>query len=55
MIFWSGDVMPKFLVDICLDGYESEEEMILACEQFLEEQLDVTAGSVDITRVDESR
>ena len=48
--------MPKFLVDICLDGYESEEEMILACEQFLEEQLDViTAGSVDITRVDESR
>ena len=38
--------MPYFLVNLWLDGYESEEEMIDACHEFIVEQLDMTASSV---------
>lgn len=45
--------MPKFIVDIWLDGYESEEEQARACEAFIKEQLDFSASSVKVTRVPE--
>lgn len=44
--------MPKFLVDLWLDGYDSEEEMEEACEEFIYEQLNTTASSVKIVKVD---
>jgi hypothetical protein len=43
--------MPKFLVDLWLDGYESEEEMKEACKTFIDEQLNMTASSVKITEL----
>lgn len=45
--------MPKFEVDLWLDGYDSEEEMIEACEEFIYEQLNFTASSVKIKRIEE--
>jgi len=47
--------VPKFIVDIWLDGYESEEEMADACEEFIYDQLNFTASSVTVTRVEEGR
>lgn len=41
--------MPKFIVDLWLDGYETEEEMEEACEVFIYNQLNFTASSVKIT------
>lgn len=38
--------MPKFIVDLWLDGYESEEEMREACAEFIHESLNMTASSV---------
>lgn len=38
--------MPKYLVDLCLDGYESEKERKEACDEFLHDQLDFSASSV---------
>jgi hypothetical protein len=43
--------MPKFIVDLWLDGYDSEEEMEKACEKFMEDQLDFTASSVKVEKV----
>lgn len=43
--------MPKFIVDLWIDGYETEEEMIEACEEFIYEQLNMTASSVKITKI----
>jgi len=40
--------MPKFIVDLWLDGYESEEDMREACEEFIYDQLNMTASSVSI-------
>jgi len=45
----------KFIVDLWLDGYNSEEEMNMACKEFIKEQLDFTASSVQIEEYDESR
>jgi len=45
--------MPKFIVDLWLDGYETEEEMEDACEEFIYEQLNFSASSVKIERVNE--
>lgn len=45
--------MPKFLVDLWLDGYESEEEMTLACEEWIYDQLNFTASSVTVTRIND--
>lgn len=45
--------MPKFIVDLWLDGYETEEEMIAACEEFIYDSLNMTASSVKIERVEE--
>src|SRR3990167_4528459 len=45
--------MAKFIVDIVLDGYNVEEEMVAACEKFLYDQLNITASSVEIKQIDE--
>lgn len=38
--------MAKFSLELDLDGYESEEEMIEACYEFIYDQLNFTASSV---------
>lgn len=43
--------MPKFIVDLWLDGYNSEEEMTKACEEFIKDQLDFSASSVSVERL----
>lgn len=40
--------MPKFIVDLWLDGYETEEEMEAACKEFIYDSLNFTASSVKI-------
>jgi hypothetical protein len=40
--------MPKFIVDLWLDGYETEEQMTEACKVFIYEQLNFSASSVKI-------
>ena len=45
--------MPKFIVDLWLDGYDSEEEMKAACKEFIYEQLNFSASSVTITEIPE--
>ena len=45
--------MPKFIVDLWLDGYETEEEMEAACEEFIYRQLNFTASSVQIERIED--
>ena len=44
--------MAKFIVDLWLDGYEDEEEMEAACEEFIYEQLNFSASSVKITKLE---
>jgi len=44
--------MPKFLVELWLDGYETEEEEEKACEEFIKEQLDFAGTSVKVTKKD---
>lgn len=46
--------MPRFIVDLWLDGYETEEEMEAACEEFIYEQLNMTASSVKIERIEDA-
>ena len=38
--------MPKYLLDLWLDGYEDEEDEKKACDEFISDQLDITASSV---------
>lgn len=38
----------KFIVDLWMDGYETEEEMKEACWEFIYEQLNFSASSVKI-------
>jgi hypothetical protein len=40
--------MPKFIIELSMDGYETEEEEIEACKEFIKEQLDFSASSVKI-------
>ena len=40
--------MPKFLIQLNMDGYETEEEELEACKSYIEEQLDFSASSVKI-------
>lgn len=46
--------MPKFIVDLNLDGYESEEEHVEACKQFIEEQLDFSANYITVTLLEDA-
>lgn len=43
----------RFIVDLWLDGYETAEETHAACEEFIKEQLDMTASSVTIVKHDD--
>ena len=43
--------MGKYLVELSLDGYETEEEEKAACLVFIEEQLDFSASSVKVTEL----
>lgn len=43
----------KFLVDLELDGYDTEEEMKEACLTFIEEQLNFSASSVRVRTLTE--
>ena len=45
--------MAKFIIDFWLDGYDSEEEMIEACEEYILESLNSAASSITIIKVDE--
>lgn len=40
--------MPKFIIELSLDGYETEEDEIEACKFFIEEALDFSASSVSV-------
>ena len=46
--------MGKFIVDLWLDGYEDAAEADKAAEEFIYEQLNMTASCVNITRFNES-
>lgn len=46
--------MTKFIVDLYLDGYEDEVTHDLACKEFIVEQLDMCASSVQVTDFEES-
>jgi hypothetical protein len=43
--------MPKFIVDLWLDGYETEEAMAEACEQFIYDQLNFSGSGVKIMKI----
>lgn len=47
--------MPKFIVDLWMDGYNTEEEMEKACEEFIKEQLDFSGSSVKIQKIEENQ
>lgn len=38
----------KFLIDLELDGYLTEEERKKACIEFIKEQLNMTASSIKV-------
>jgi len=44
--------MPRFEVELWIDGYESDEEMELACEEFIYDQLNFSASEVKIKKID---
>ncbi len=45
--------MAKFIVDLWLDGYDTEDEMINACFEFINEQLNFSASSVKVERYED--
>lgn len=47
--------MPKYIVELWLDGYNTEKEMEAACDEFIYEQLNMTASSVKITKMPEEQ
>jgi len=40
--------MPKFIVDIELDGFTTEETLLVECQEILKEKLDFEGSSVTI-------
>jgi len=44
--------MPRFIVDLELDGYNTDEEREAACIEFIEDQLDFSASSVKVSKFD---
>ena len=44
--------MPQYIVDLWLDGYDTEAEMEKACDEFIYEQLNFTASSVKVKKSD---
>jgi hypothetical protein len=47
--------MGKYLVELWLDGYENEEEREEAELAFIEEQLNFSASSVKVTKVEDEK
>lgn len=43
--------MPRFVIDLWLDGYETDEEQLQACKEFMIDQLNFTASSFKIIEV----
>lgn len=43
----------KMLIEIWMDGYETEAEHKKACIEFVKDQLDFSAGSVNILWVED--
>ncbi len=41
----------QFLIDLWLDGYDTEEEQLEACKIFIHDQLDFSGSSVRILQV----
>lgn len=46
---------PKYIVELYLDGYLTEEEMEAACDEFIYEQLNFAASSVKIEKMGEGK
>lgn len=44
--------MPKFMVDLWLDGYTNPDELEEACEDFIYEQLNFSGSDVKIQNID---
>ena len=44
--------MPEYIVNLWLDGYDTEEQMEEACGEFIYEQLNFTASSVRVKKSD---
>ena len=44
----------NFIVELYLDGYDTEEEMNVACREFIYEQLNFAASGVTITEMEET-
>ena len=44
--------MPEYIVNLWLDGYDTEEQMEEACDEFIYEQLNFTASSVRVKKSD---
>jgi len=44
--------MTKFIIDVWMDGYDNEEEMVEACKTFIHESLTSSATSVSIDYVE---
>ncbi len=43
--------MPKFIVDLWLDGYDTEEEMEKACAEFIYDQLNFAGSGVTVVKL----
>lgn len=43
--------MPKYIVELYLDGYNTEKEMEDACAEYIYDQLNMAAACVKITRM----
>jgi hypothetical protein len=46
--------MGKYIVELWLDGYDSEEEREIAELEFIKEQLDFSGSSVKVTKIEDS-
>ena len=45
--------MGKFVVDLCLDGYENKDDQEKAELIFIQEQLNISASSVSVKKLDD--
>lgn len=45
--------MTKFVIDLWLDGYETEEEMVAGCKEFIENALNFSGSSISIRELTE--
>jgi hypothetical protein len=52
-LFLIGGTVAKFIVELWLDGYDTEEDMIDACMEFIYEQLNFTASHVEVELMEE--